>query len=416
MKTYTFLSYAHKDWPDIEVYYNDLIEKGHQIWHDKNIIPGDEWVESVADNLKNASGCLLFLSPDALESANVRREIHYAIANHIPVILVMLKPCELSEGLKMELSESRFIYPDQYASHELCIQEISGLLKKANHEAAEKRDPGKARSRKALQNLLFVFAGALLAFFCIGIVHSVQSGGQTDRTDADYLPDLTAFAKEYYEIVERGGEDNYRLLWDQYLSEKTKTNGTITEEKWIELNRNKVEEHGFHILEYEVISGETLPKDCFAFRSRTRFQADGEEFTKENREYLIIEDGKFRYLPDGILKIGSFEGGETDISGISITDIEVTEYANRMLFKMNILNKSGNTVFLGNEKDTHVITIDTTDGSYNGKIEKPFSIQNGQSMSIKTQFYLAAGRPESVTLNLLQIEGNKETLSASLTF
>ena len=54
-----------------------LIEKGHQIWHDKNIIPGDEWVESVADNLKNASGCLLFLSPDALESANVRREIHY---------------------------------------------------------------------------------------------------------------------------------------------------------------------------------------------------------------------------------------------------------------------------------------------------------------------------------------------------
>ena len=165
-----------------------------------------------------------------------------------------------------------------------------------------------------------------------------------------------------------------------------------------------------------MISGETLPKDCFAFRSRTRFQADGEEFTKENREYLIIEDGKFRYLPDGILKIGNFEGGETDISGISITDIEVTEYANRMLFKMNLLNKSGNTVFLGNEKDTHVITIDTTDGSYNGKIEKPLSIQNGQSMSIETQFYLAAGRPESMTLNLLQIEGNKETLRASLTF
>lgn len=407
MDTYSFLSYAHKDWQLIEPYYSALRKQGHNIWYDERIVPGTEWVETIAKNLKGSSSCLLFLSPDSLASANVRREIHYAVANHIPIIIIMLKSCELTEGLKLELSESTFVYPEKSASFEACILEIETFINKANNEAISKRSvKTREQSSGILKNLLFLLTGAALSTICIGLIYFNHLRHNNSS--------LAAFVKEYYKIVNEGGEDNYKLLWDKYLSKITKTCGFITEEEWLDMNRSKAEDHGFQIISYDAISAKTLPDNIIALKSRIKYQADSEIFTTTSNEYVIIEDGSYRYLVDGVLNVQHFEGGETNVEGVSIKNIEVKECAENLLVNLDIINETGQAISLGSKNNPYPIIIDTEKGSYTEKTEVPFKFMSGHSYTIENLLHSTSGRVTGVFLNQLKLEGNDKYLTARL--
>ena len=77
---YVFVSYAHKDahmvYPEIKA----LHDSGVRIWFDGGIDPGNEWAEDISKALENAHIFLVFITPVAVESHNVRDEIGMALS------------------------------------------------------------------------------------------------------------------------------------------------------------------------------------------------------------------------------------------------------------------------------------------------------------------------------------------------
>src|SRR5215203_3474844 len=73
-----FCSYSHKDKrylnklrTSLDVLSNQgLIEE----WHDRKIVPGDEWDEDIDKHLETADIILLLVSPDFLSSEYIRKK------------------------------------------------------------------------------------------------------------------------------------------------------------------------------------------------------------------------------------------------------------------------------------------------------------------------------------------------------
>jgi len=102
---YLFASYAHKDGKIVFAELRSLHERGYRIWYDEGIDPGNEWPEEVGEALANASLFLVFISPAAVESRNVRNEINFALNNEKPFIAVYLEETQLPAGLELRMGD-----------------------------------------------------------------------------------------------------------------------------------------------------------------------------------------------------------------------------------------------------------------------------------------------------------------------
>jgi len=106
---YIFVSYSHKDSALVFPVLQELHNRGLRIWYDKGIDPGSEWPEEIANHLLNCGLFLLFMSPDAADSHNVRREITMAVDKKKPLLNVYLKETELQPGLQLQLNLVQYI-------------------------------------------------------------------------------------------------------------------------------------------------------------------------------------------------------------------------------------------------------------------------------------------------------------------
>lgn len=139
-ENYIFISYSHKDsetvWPMID----KLADKGFRVWYDDGISPGSEWPEYIAEHLNNSAVIVAFISPNSVESANCRREIHYALDKQKPFMYVLLEPTTLSAGLEMQLSTQNGIFRYNFPNEEKFFRkllEADLLLPCIDPEAAE---------------------------------------------------------------------------------------------------------------------------------------------------------------------------------------------------------------------------------------------------------------------------------------
>jgi len=100
---FVFVSYAHKDghlvYPEIKA----LHDSGVRIWFDGGIDPGNEWPEDIAQALLKAKMFLVFVTPSAVESKNVRDEINFAINNDKSFLAVHLQETQLPAGLALRM-------------------------------------------------------------------------------------------------------------------------------------------------------------------------------------------------------------------------------------------------------------------------------------------------------------------------
>jgi hypothetical protein len=76
---------------------------GYRIWYDEGIEVGEEWPEAVAGALEACSSFLVFVSPQAARSKNVRDEVHRAIELRKPFVIVQLEETDLPPGLALRL-------------------------------------------------------------------------------------------------------------------------------------------------------------------------------------------------------------------------------------------------------------------------------------------------------------------------
>ena len=83
---YIFVSYAHIDAKYVFPIINKFHERGHPIWYDQGLMPGQEWDDEVADALINSSLLVVFVSSNSMASSNVQDEIKLALRREIPIV------------------------------------------------------------------------------------------------------------------------------------------------------------------------------------------------------------------------------------------------------------------------------------------------------------------------------------------
>jgi TIR domain len=97
--TKIFISHSHHDakwanWIDVQ-----LTKRGFQVWRDlTSIRPGQSFIAELNNAIQEADLMVVLMSPDYFSSAWARQETEFAAARKIPIIPVLIAPCEV-QGL-----------------------------------------------------------------------------------------------------------------------------------------------------------------------------------------------------------------------------------------------------------------------------------------------------------------------------
>jgi TIR domain-containing protein/Ig-like domain-containing protein len=97
----TFISYS-RDNSDFAVRFaRDLKAAGFDIWLDQLDIPkGSRWDDEVERALESSSTFMIVLSPESIESQNVKDEVGYALDGGKHILPLLLRPCKIPFRLR----------------------------------------------------------------------------------------------------------------------------------------------------------------------------------------------------------------------------------------------------------------------------------------------------------------------------
>ena len=102
---FLFVSYAHRDGARVYPELDRLHRVGFRIWYDEGIDPGNEWPEEIARALARCAHFLVFISPCAVVSKNVRNEINFAINHGKPFLAIHIESTNLPQGLELRMGD-----------------------------------------------------------------------------------------------------------------------------------------------------------------------------------------------------------------------------------------------------------------------------------------------------------------------
>jgi hypothetical protein len=91
---YAFISYSHGDRQYVQRLAEHLLAQGVESWFDYRILPGDTFGFRIQAAIDDCDAFLVVLTPDAVESTWVRREIVYADSKRKPVLPLLLRDCQ----------------------------------------------------------------------------------------------------------------------------------------------------------------------------------------------------------------------------------------------------------------------------------------------------------------------------------
>jgi len=150
-KPYIFVSYAHKD---INYVYPEILrlhDSGCRIWYDEGIEPGQKFWKEIAAAIKNCFIFIVFISPDAIKSASVTREISFALKHEIKLLPIYLKETELSQELQIQIDQYQAIMKYNL-TEEMYNRKVAAVLPKEVTENKENNIDIRKVKRKFLEN------------------------------------------------------------------------------------------------------------------------------------------------------------------------------------------------------------------------------------------------------------------------
>ena len=185
---YIFVSYAHKNTDDVLPVISELQNRGFRVWYDAGIETGTEWPEYIAERLSDCGCAVIVISEAALESQNCRREIHYAISENVPILVVFLEEVTMSRGMQLQLGVLQALFRTRHSTFDsfmdkLCdapmLQscKVSDVTKHSGREKpavkAEKTRAAapamlKINSRKGYFTTLGIFCAVMVLWFLLG--------------------------------------------------------------------------------------------------------------------------------------------------------------------------------------------------------------------------------------------------------
>ncbi len=121
---YIFISYSHRDMDLVLPVLEGLQNGNLRFWFDNGIEAGSEWPEYVAERMLSCHSVIAFMSANAQDSHNCRREIHFAIEENKPLLVVYLEDFKLSPGMRLQLGSLQAMFRNKYSS----VEEFSAHL------------------------------------------------------------------------------------------------------------------------------------------------------------------------------------------------------------------------------------------------------------------------------------------------
>jgi len=108
---YVFLSYSRRDSARVDRLAEALANAGLPVWRDtQSVHGGDRWRTSIVSAIQGADAFLLFVSPNAMESDNVRRELTVAEEEHRRVVPVLLDPtAKIADDFRYSLAGVQYV-------------------------------------------------------------------------------------------------------------------------------------------------------------------------------------------------------------------------------------------------------------------------------------------------------------------
>jgi len=106
---YVFVSYAHIDAAAVYPEIKKMHQNGVRIWYDKGIEEGNEWPAEIEKALNSCTVFIVFLSNHAVESVNIRNEIHLALKKKKEFLAIYLEKTDLKFGLELTISSLQHV-------------------------------------------------------------------------------------------------------------------------------------------------------------------------------------------------------------------------------------------------------------------------------------------------------------------
>lgn len=132
-----FISYSRADLDYIATLVDALREKGADVWFDKNIRTGEQWDNTLEEQIKAADVFLIVMSKTSVASNNVKDEMSYAKSLGKIISPILIEQCEVPMRL------ARHQYVDFTQDFDWAVSKLMEDL-----DAAEIGIPGTASAQK----------------------------------------------------------------------------------------------------------------------------------------------------------------------------------------------------------------------------------------------------------------------------
>jgi len=133
---FIFVSYKREEFPRIARILKQVIGWGYYIWYDRGIPGGTDWDDVIESRIAGCGAVVVFLSPAAVGSRFVRREVKLADALGKRIIPVFVEDAPLLMGLALLLNERQGL---RVADSDFLAQ----MQKALRTHGLEPRPPGK---------------------------------------------------------------------------------------------------------------------------------------------------------------------------------------------------------------------------------------------------------------------------------
>lgn len=107
---YLFVSYAHLDKRLVYPIIDDLNKQGVRIWYDEGIPAASDWIAEIADTIIKSACFLVFITPRALKSKHVRKEIDFADNKEKKMFVIYLEDTELPSQIEFQIGSIQALH------------------------------------------------------------------------------------------------------------------------------------------------------------------------------------------------------------------------------------------------------------------------------------------------------------------
>lgn len=203
------------------------------------------------------------------------------------------------------------------------------------------------------------------------------------------------YVAELYGVL-ANDEAPLNKVYYSYFSKASKD--IISLEKYTDMETEKLD--GIEIISVTGLSSSIVSDDRYKVTGTMNYTKNGAEKKRVFSEYLIREDGKLKYLYDGIFNRETYIMPEdADTLPIHANYVSIYSGDEYMMIKISVENAGSTACSIGKESLHGAVTVNTDTGSFAGNIEDITKIAREETAEVYCKIKSVSGKPEQVIIS-----------------